>query len=131
MVARPRVRVYADGNPGRTAMKVASVATEFVNLPAEDPLGNSPQDPNGKRPIVTVTVRTDDGIEGLGVTYFGGALTKTLRLACDQLGEVMIGEDPMRVEAIHQKLRDAAGHHAGPGAGIYTLAVSALDTALW
>jgi L-alanine-DL-glutamate epimerase-like enolase superfamily enzyme len=47
----------------------------------------------------------------------------------DQLGELIIGEDPLRVEAITQKLRSAAAS-AGPG-GILTLAISGIDMALW
>ena len=41
----------------------------------------------------------------------------------------MIGEDPMRVEAIVAKLRRAASAR-GPG-GIFTLALAAIDLALW
>ena len=74
-------------------------------------------------------LRTDDGVEGLGVTYFGGALTRTLRRAVDELGALAIGEDPMRVEAVTAKLRGAAGG-SGP-AGIFTMALSAIDVALW
>ena len=37
---------------------------------------------------------------------------------------------PGAVEGIHQKLKNAAGGSAGPG-GIYHLALSALDIALW
>jgi L-alanine-DL-glutamate epimerase-like enolase superfamily enzyme len=63
------------------------------------------------------------------VTYFGGALTGALRSAVDELGALMVGEDPLRVEAVAAKLRAAAGS-AGPG-GVFNLAHSALDTALW
>jgi L-alanine-DL-glutamate epimerase-like enolase superfamily enzyme len=110
-------------------MKIASLATELVLLPADEPLAGAADNPNGTRPIVTVTLRTDDGIEGIGVTFFGAALTGALRKAVEELGALMIGEDPRRTEAIAQKLRDAGGY-AGP-AGIFTLAHSALDMALW
>src|SRR5439155_718971 len=83
---------------------------------------------NGKRPIVTLRVETDGGVEGIGVAYFGGALTRTLAHAIDELGSLCVGEDPVRVEAIHQKLKNAAGGSAGPG-GIYNLAISAIDIA--
>src|SRR5262249_62017975 len=79
--------------------------------------------------VVTVQVETDDGVVGVGVTYFGGALTGTLRSAVDELGALIVGEDPLRVEAVVAKLRAAAGS-AGPG-GIFHLALSALDMALW
>jgi len=110
-------------------MKISTIRTQIVDLPADEPLADAPENPNGTRPIVTLTVGTDDGIEGVGVTYFGGALTATLRSAVEQLGALAIGEDPMRVEAIARKLRTAASH-AGPG-GIFSLALSAIDIALW
>jgi L-alanine-DL-glutamate epimerase-like enolase superfamily enzyme len=74
-------------------------------------------------------METDAGIEGIGVTFFGWALTPALREAVDQLSELALGEDPLRTEAIGLKLRNAA-NGAGP-AGISTLAFSAIDMALW
>ena len=111
-------------------MKITGTRTELVELPADEPLAGAAENPNGKRPIVTVSVETDQGIAGLGVAYFGGALSRTLRHAIDELGALCIGEDPVRVEAVQQKLKNAAGGSAGPG-GIYHLALSALDIALW
>ena len=85
------------------------------------------ENPNGKRPIVTLEVQTDDGAVGVGATYFGGALTGTLKSAVEELGALCVGEDPVRVEMVTAKLRAAAGS-AGPG-GIFNLAQSALDMA--
>src|SRR5881275_766573 len=110
-------------------MKIASFETGIVLLPNDEPLAGFSENPNAKNPIVWLRLRTDDGVEGLGVTYFGGALTRTLRHAVDELGALTIGEDPLRVEAIAKKLRDAAGS-SGP-AGILMMAMSAIDVALW
>src|SRR5260221_5098299 len=110
-------------------MKLASLETGIVLLPNDEPLAGFSENPNAKNPIVWLRLRTDDGIEGVGVTYFGGALTRTLRHAVDELGALVIGEDPLRPEAIAKKLRDAAGS-AGP-AGMLTMAMSAIDVALW
>src|ERR1700693_6141577 len=110
-------------------MKIASLETGIVLLPNDEPLAGFSENPNATNPIVTLRLRTDDGVEGLGVAYFGGALTRTLRHAIGQLGPLLIGEDPLRVEAIAKKLRDAAGS-SGP-AGILTMAMSAIDIALW
>jgi L-alanine-DL-glutamate epimerase-like enolase superfamily enzyme len=74
-------------------------------------------------------MNTDEGVQGVGLTFFGAALTKALKEAVDALGGVAVGEDPMRVEAVVAKLR-AAGSGAGPG-GVFTLAMSALDMAMW
>ncbi|MGC2411175.1 MAG: mandelate racemase/muconate lactonizing enzyme family protein [Stellaceae bacterium] len=111
-------------------MKITGTRTQLVELPADEPLAGAADNPNGKRPIVTLRVATDAGVEGLGVSYFGGGLTRTLMHAIDELGALCVGEDPVRVEAVQQKLRTAAGGSAGPG-GIYNLALSALDMAMW
>src|SRR6266478_6656382 len=110
-------------------MKISGIRSSIVALPADEPLADTAEDPNATRPIVTLQIETDDGIAGLGVTYFGGALTGTLRSAVDELGAQIVGEDPLRVEAVVAKQRTAAGS-AGPG-GIFHLALSALDIALW
>jgi L-alanine-DL-glutamate epimerase-like enolase superfamily enzyme len=111
-------------------MKISGTKTQIVELPADEPLAGAAENPQGKRPIVTLKVATDAGVEGLGVAYFGGALTRTLAHAIDELGALCVGEDPQRVEAVQQKLKNAAGGSAGPG-GVYNLALSALDIALW
>src|ERR1700704_7127065 len=110
-------------------MKLASLETGIVLLPNDEPLAGFSENPNAKNPIVWLKLRPDDGIEGLGVAYFGGALTRTLRRACDELGALTAGEYPLRVEAIAAKLRAAAGS-AGP-AGILMMAMSAIEVALW
>jgi len=110
-------------------MKVSHISSQILVLPQEDPLANTPEDASAARPIVIVRLRTDDGIEGIGVTFYGGAITASLKRAVDDLGELAIGEDPLRLEAIIAKLRAAAGG-SGP-AGMFTLAVSAIDIALW
>jgi L-alanine-DL-glutamate epimerase-like enolase superfamily enzyme len=99
-------------------------------MPAHEPLAGGPPFGGPFREFVTVQIDTDAGIDGLGITFFGAALSATLKLAVEQLGALTVGEDPLRVEAIGQKLRDAAEGSAGPG-GIFTLAFSAIDMALW
>jgi L-alanine-DL-glutamate epimerase-like enolase superfamily enzyme len=110
-------------------MRITSLRTRIIELPADEPLANAPENPQAKRPFVTVEVGTDDGVEGLGVTFFGGVLTGSLKRAVDDFGALIVGDDPLRPEVIWRKLRDASGY-AGP-AGVFTLALSAIDTALW
>jgi L-alanine-DL-glutamate epimerase-like enolase superfamily enzyme len=110
-------------------MKVAQVTSRIIQTPADSPLVIGLPPDNATREFVTVEVRTDNGVEGVGVTFFGAALTKALKAAVDALGELTVGEDPMRVEAVAAKLRRASSG-AGP-AGIFTLALSAIDMALW
>jgi L-alanine-DL-glutamate epimerase-like enolase superfamily enzyme len=110
-------------------MKISGIQSQIVQVPADEPLAEGPTVPGATRSIVTLRMQTDDGIEGIGLTFFGSALAATLKSAVDQLGALAVGEDPLRTEAIVAKLRSAAGT-AGPG-GIFTLALSAIDLALW
>lgn len=109
-------------------MKIKSYKVLTLLVPEDDPLANMPEEAGRKRPIVVVRLRTDDGIEGIGVTLYGGRLTRSLHAAVEDLAAATVGEDPMRVEAIVAKLR--TGDAGGPG-GIFTLALAAIDTALW
>jgi L-alanine-DL-glutamate epimerase-like enolase superfamily enzyme len=111
-------------------MKITSIQSHIIRLPADEPLADGPSFGGPFREFVTVRIDTDAGVDGLGITFFGAALTATLKQAVEQLGALTVGEDPLRVEAIGQKLRDAAAGSAGPG-GIFMLAFSAIDMALW
>ena len=110
-------------------MKVTRIDSQIVQLPAEEPLVGGPAGIGPTFDFVAVRMRTDDGLEGIGCTFYGGALTGTLKSAVDELGVLVVGEDPLRIEAIVAKLL-AAGSMAGP-AGIFTLALGAIDIALW
>ena len=110
-------------------MKITHIQTQIVKLPDDEPLADGPAPKGATRDFVTLTVGTDQGIEGIGATFFGGALTGALRVAVQTLGELTIGQDPLNIEAVLAKLRAAAGQ-SGPG-GIFTLALSAIDIALW
>src|SRR5262245_43219998 len=100
-------------------MKIKSIKSQVVSLPVDEPLAGGPPSGRAHNLFVTVRIETPDAIEGVGAAFFGGALSATLKQAIDQLGQMIIGEDPLRGEAILQKLR-AAGASAGPG-GILTL----------
>ena len=110
-------------------MKISKIQTQVIRVPVDEPLAGGPAVPGATREFVTLRMGTDAGIEGIGYTFFGAALTGALRQAVDALGELAIGEDPLRTEAVAAKLRTAAAG-SGPG-GILTLALSAIDIALW
>ena len=65
-------------------MKITGIRSSIVALPADEPLADAAENPTGTRPIVTLQIETDEGVVGVGVTYFGGALTGTLRSAVDE-----------------------------------------------
>jgi len=109
-------------------MKITGLQTHLVRLPGQPTLADVP-DKADQYTFVTLQLRTDEGVEGVGMTFFGAALSATLKSAVDQLAALTVGEDPLRPEAVVEKLRGAA-KNAGPG-GIFTLALSAIDIALW
>jgi L-alanine-DL-glutamate epimerase-like enolase superfamily enzyme len=110
-------------------MKITTVKTQMVRLPIEEPLAGGAGFQRPHLDFVTLRLQTDAGVEGIGVTFFGATLAPALKRAVELLGELIIGEDPLPIEFVVGKLKNAAGS-AGP-AGISTLAVSAFDIALW
>src|SRR6266850_379748 len=109
-------------------MRIQQIKVNFVRLPLEEPLVGAPYMPGMLREFFTVQVQTDEGIEGIGVTGFGGKLVRALKAAIEDFGELIRGDDPLRTEQVIEKLRAAS---ASCGSGIATLAISAIDTALW
>src|SRR5919109_1433436 len=114
---------------GGAKMKITHVTTRVLRTPADNPLVIGLPAPTDTREFVTLALGTDQGLIGVGVTFFGGALTPALKAAVDALAGLLIGDDPSETEAIAAKLRRAAGS-SGPG-GIFTLALSAIDIACW
>jgi L-alanine-DL-glutamate epimerase-like enolase superfamily enzyme len=110
-------------------MKIQQIKVNFVRLPLEEPLVGAPYMPGMLREFFTVQVQTDDGIEGIGITGFGGKLVRSLRAAMEDFGELIKGDDPLRTEQVTGKMR-AASASCGPG-GVAALAISAIDIALW
>ena len=108
-------------------MKITHASTTLVALPQTEPLADGPTTPGSKN-FVALKLGTDQGVEGIGFTFFGGSLDKALLWAVQSFGDLIIGEDPLRIEHIVGKIR--ASTPAGP-AGIATLALSAIDIALW
>jgi L-alanine-DL-glutamate epimerase-like enolase superfamily enzyme len=110
-------------------MKITGFRTQIISTPADNPLVVGLPERSDTREFVILELQTDSGLVGLGLTFFGGAMTRALRQAVDDLTELAIGFDPLRVEAIAARLRLAAGS-SGPG-GLFSLALSAIDIACW
>ena len=110
-------------------MKITHATTRVLRTPADNPLVVGLPAPTDTREFVTLELGTDQGLVGVGLTFFGGALTPALKTAVDSLAQLVMGDDPTQVEAIAAKARRAAGP-SGPG-GIFSLALSAIDIACW
>src|SRR2546426_7858741 len=110
-------------------MKITHVTTRVLSTPADNPLVVGLPAPTDTREFVLLELGTDQGLTGIGLTFFGAALTPALKVAVDTLARLLVGDDPSRVEAIAAKLRRAASG-SGPGGG-FAPALSALDMACW
>ena len=54
-------------------MKISHVRTQIIRLPADEPLAGGPAAPGATRDFVILKLGTDSGVEGVGLTWFGGA----------------------------------------------------------
>src|SRR5512138_1779384 len=79
-------------------------------------------------PIVRITC--DDGAQGIGYTYtIGTGGSSVVALLRDHLAPRLVGRDAVQVEAIWKDLFFAT--HATAVGAITSLALAAIDTALW
>ncbi|HEX9866976.1 MAG TPA: hypothetical protein VGC99_00025, partial [Candidatus Tectomicrobia bacterium] len=62
-------------------MKVTQVTTRMLRTPADNPLVVGLPTANETREFVTLELGTDEGVEGIGLTFFGGPLTGALKAA--------------------------------------------------
>lgn len=110
-------------------MKIAGFNTRVISVRHEvGPLAEGPGATTAS--VVVLTIRTDDGIEGIGYAGFAGTLMlKALKAAVDSLAEQTIGDDPMMIEALGSKLFTLGG--GGAPAGLVTRSIAAIDIALW
>jgi L-alanine-DL-glutamate epimerase-like enolase superfamily enzyme len=77
-----------------------------------------------------VRIRCDDGGEGVGYSYtIGTGGSSVVALLRDHLAPRLIGRDPAEIEAIWRDLLFAT--HATSVGAITSLALAAIDTALW
>jgi L-alanine-DL-glutamate epimerase-like enolase superfamily enzyme len=76
--------------------------------------------------LIWVRLTTDEGITGLGETWFGsGPVEADVH---DRIAPLLLGEDARGIEALNRKLRPYVGFF---GSGAEMRACSAVDVALW
>jgi L-alanine-DL-glutamate epimerase-like enolase superfamily enzyme len=81
---------------------------------------------------VSVTIKTDSGTCGRGDASFGriqGAPDALAALIEHELKPLLIGQDPHMVRHLHAEMRRETEYHGS--AGLATIGIAALDTALW
>jgi L-alanine-DL-glutamate epimerase-like enolase superfamily enzyme len=74
-----------------------------------------------------VRIHTNEGLVGLGESVASpGAIARVVH---DRLAEIVLGQDPMRIEQLWHRMYRAIHYHGAGGAEMRGL--SAVDTALW
>ena len=72
-------------------------------------------------------IDTDEGVTGWGEPVVEGR-AETVRAAIDELGDLIVGEDPLRIEDHWQVLTKGGFYRGGP---VLSSAVAGIDQALW
>jgi L-alanine-DL-glutamate epimerase-like enolase superfamily enzyme len=80
-------------------------------------------------PQVFVSVRTDEGLTGIGEAWWGLSTRPVVCAVDDVLAPLLIGEDPSRIEALWHKMYQYAYRYGTEG--VILCALSGIDLALW
>ena len=108
-------------------MRISAVDSFILRIPPNPPLDKVFQVPH----LVVATIRTDQGLAGLGYTLLlGGRGTEAVqRYLQVELAPLLVGEDPQFVERLWEKMyRSDLGIRRQ---GLAGLSLSALDIGLW
>jgi L-alanine-DL-glutamate epimerase-like enolase superfamily enzyme len=107
-------------------MKVTAVDSCVLTIPTPKPMAL--QYPQHK--LVVAQISTDQGVMGLGYSLvFGGGGAEAVLAYVDRLKNALIGEDPLYVEYLWEKMFRVDMGMKKQGAAAYAL--SALDIGLW
>jgi galactonate dehydratase len=74
-----------------------------------------------------VRVDTDKGLSGIGEGTLNG-FVRTIEAAVHELGQLVLGEDPLRVTALARRLYDSVSNEGGH---VHRHAIAALEIACW
>jgi L-alanine-DL-glutamate epimerase-like enolase superfamily enzyme len=114
----------------RNMAVIKTIATAHYRLPLPFVLSDSTHGDISHFELITVRLRDDQGVEGVGYTYTvghgGGAV---VRLLANDLAPLLEGQDPERIGKLWQTMWWAI--HFGGRGGQASLAISAVDIALW
>src|SRR5882672_7381209 len=124
---RGRVRRRLVRGPIGIVMKITAIETCVLTIPTPEPMSRN----YAHQKLVVADIATDEGVGGLGYSLvFGGGGAEAVHAYLEtRLKPVLIGEDPLRVEQLWEKMfRTDMGIKKQ---GIAAYALSALDIGLW
>ena len=117
------------GPDGEEIVKITQVATRHFEVKDADEIAIPAARQAMTRQVVVMQIRTDAGIDGIGVCFVFRGLARGLLAVAEELAEAIVGEDPLAVEAIQAKLCGLAWQLSN--GGLFRQALSAIDCALW
>ena len=110
-------------------MKITAIETRILTVPTSKQMAL--EFPHHK--LVLAEIATDEGLKGLGYCLVfgggGGAATAVLAYLEERLKPLLLGEDPLGVERLWEKMY--RGDRGVRRVGIAGMAISALDIGLW
>jgi L-alanine-DL-glutamate epimerase-like enolase superfamily enzyme len=109
-------------------MKITHLTTRAYRIPPNPAWEDATNKVDGIEFIV-VEVHTDSGTTGVGLSYtvdVGGTAIKAL--VEDYLANLVVGQDPLRYEAIWNLLQRQSRRL---GLGVNSMAIAAIDIAIW
>ena len=110
-------------------MKITSIETISLNNPRATPIQDAttetPNNYSGRGQLF-VRIYTDEGVEGLGMTYSSPGVKDVVENA---LMQILIGRDPMDTEKIWNDMLWKVRSYGRKGVAL--CAISAVDIALW
>src|SRR5262249_37861079 len=83
----------------------------------------------GKYNLTVVRVKTDVGVDGIGQAESPAIIIEAIIRYQRGLEALLLGENPLEVERLWQKMYHGAGHWGRRGVAI--AAIGAVETALW
>lgn len=111
-------------------MTIESVRARMFRVPLPQVMSDAKHGAHTHFELVTVTIRTAEGLEGTGYTYTGGKGGRAvLSIVEHELAPALLGRDASGIDAIYDAMWWHI-HYVGRG-GITTFAISAVDIALW
>src|SRR6267378_3702505 len=108
-------------------MKITAVDTAILRIPTRKPIAlDFPH-----HSLVVAHIHTDEGVSGLGYTlaFGGGGVESIQAYLVTRLAPLLIGQDPLLVERLWERMYRADRGIKRQGIAAYAL--SALDIALW
>jgi L-alanine-DL-glutamate epimerase-like enolase superfamily enzyme len=109
---------------------ITDLTARLFRVPLDEVLSDARHGDHTHFELVTVTIRTSDGVEGTGYTYTGGFGGRAiLAMINHDLRPFLLGQTAGAIDALHDAMQWRV-HYVARG-GIASFAISAIDIALW